>query len=265
MFALIIVKELFVNEDSNIAWYYVENGQQKGPLTQTEFVRSVGQGVVTAETLVWHSGMRAWEPYGKVAGNASEGTATEASCHYCGKFFARADLIDFNGTRVCAACKPLFVQQFKENAEVASSLTRRYAGFWIRAAANILDSILCNILTNLVSLPLFFSSTAAVSTKSAILPVMGTTYLLTFAISIAYYVIPLVKFGATPGKMACGLKVIRSDGFGLTYGRAIGRYFGNILSGITLGIGYLMVAFDKNEHKALHDIICDTRVIHKGN
>ena len=75
-----------------------------------------------------------------------------------------------------------------------------------------------------------------------------------------YYIFFHGKFGATPGKMACGLKVVRADGSKLTYGRAMGRFFGDILSGIILGIGYLMIAFD-DEKRALHDRICDTRVI----
>ena len=70
--------------------------------------------------------------------------------------------------------------------------------------------------------------------------------------------------GGTPGKMACGLKIIRSDGSALSYGRAIGRYFATMLSSFTLGIGYLMVAFD-DEKRALHDRVADTRVIYKDS
>jgi uncharacterized RDD family membrane protein YckC len=70
------------------------------------------------------------------------------------------------------------------------------------------------------------------------------------------------KFAATPGKMACGLKVIMSDGSQVTYWRALGRHFAKVLSVLILYIGYIMVAFDE-EKRGLHDRICDTRVIHK--
>ena len=60
--------------------------------------------------------------------------------------------------------------------------------------------------------------------------------------------------------MALGLKVIRSDGARITYGRAVGRFFAENLSGLILCIGYIMVAFD-GEKRALHDHICDTRVV----
>ena len=56
------------------------------------------------------------------------------------------------------------------------------------------------------------------------------------------------------------LKVITPDGGGLTWGRAIGRYFGKWLSYVTLMIGFIMAGFD-SEKRALHDYIAGTRVI----
>src|SRR3546814_9803765 len=41
---------------------------------------------------------------------------------------------------------------------------------------------------------------------------------------------------ATPGKMAIGIKVVRSDGEGCGFWRGFGRYFGMMLSGLILGI-----------------------------
>ena len=60
--------------------------------------------------------------------------------------------------------------------------------------------------------------------------------------------------------MAVGIKVIRSDGAPITYGRAAGRFFAEYLSLLTIYIGYIMAGFDE-EKRALHDHICDTRVV----
>ena len=60
--------------------------------------------------------------------------------------------------------------------------------------------------------------------------------------------------------MAMGMKLLRSNGDKLTVGRIVGRYFSNYLSMLTLFIGYIMAGFD-DEKRALHDRICDTRVI----
>ena len=49
----------------------------------------------------------------------------------------------------------------------------------------------------------------------------------------------------------------------LTLGAAVIRYFGQILSGIIAGIGFLMAAFD-DEKRALHDRLAETRVIRIG-
>ena len=66
--------------------------------------------------------------------------------------------------------------------------------------------------------------------------------------------------GATPGKMALGIRIVRAGGGGISPGLAVGRCFRQVLSGILVGIGYLMAAFDA-ENRMLHDRLCDTRVI----
>ncbi len=42
----------------------------------------------------------------------------------------------------------------------------------------------------------------------------------------------------------------------------MGRYFANTLSGMTLGVGYVLIVFD-DQKRALHDYICDTRIVYK--
>lgn len=46
----------------------------------------------------------------------------------------------------------------------------------------------------------------------------------------------------------------------MTYGKAFLRWVGYSISGLTLGIGYLMVAFTKQK-QGLHDKIAGTYVI----
>jgi uncharacterized RDD family membrane protein YckC len=84
--------------------------------------------------------------------------------------------------------------------------------------------------------------------------------LLSIVLGFGYVTFFLGRYGATPGKMACGLKVVRPDGDGISYARAFGRMWAEYLSSLIFCIGYLMVAFD-NEKRSLHDRICDTRVV----
>jgi hypothetical protein len=50
-----------------IQWYYGTQGQQQGPVTETELRQLMAQGVVTRETLVWRDGLAEWKPMGDVA------------------------------------------------------------------------------------------------------------------------------------------------------------------------------------------------------
>jgi uncharacterized RDD family membrane protein YckC len=83
------------------------------------------------------------------------------------------------------------------------------------------------------------------------------------AIQVGYWTFFVGKFSATPGKMACGLKVVSADGSRLSYGRAACRALSQILSGMVCYIGYLIAGFDNPQKRALHDHICNTRVVHK--
>jgi len=89
---------------------------------------------------------------------------------------------------------------------------------------------------------------------------IGLSALVGMVLGCTYETFFIVKFGATPGKMAVGVKVVRPDGSGIQVGRAIGRYFSKMLSAMILYIGYIMAGFD-SQKRALHDMICDTRVI----
>ncbi len=127
----------------------------------------------------------------------------------------------------------------------------RYAGFWIRLMANILDSLVLlavyRVLTDLLGLDW---------TRTF----LGLNYS-ELIISLAYFVILTVVYGQTLGKMALGIKVVSQDGSPNTWGAILLREtIGKFLSAILLLIGYLMIAFDGRK-RALHDRIAETYVV----
>jgi uncharacterized RDD family membrane protein YckC/DNA-directed RNA polymerase subunit RPC12/RpoP len=253
-------------------WYYVKNGQKEGPLSNADIPQFVRRGDITDDTLVWNESMSDWKPFGEVdvpepsaVVSAPESPESESRCSMCGKEFLPDELIEFEGRHVCGGCKPTFLQQIKENAEIAGADIVRYAGFWRRAGAFVIDYILIYISW----LPLGLISNGA----SAGLVDNGefsyASLFVVFAIFVVQMMIPLIyvsfmhgKFGATLGKQALGIKVVRSDGTPLTFGRAIGRSFACIVDYMILYIGFIMAGFDQ-EKRALHDHMCDTRVIYK--
>jgi uncharacterized RDD family membrane protein YckC len=81
-------------------------------------------------------------------------------------------------------------------------------------------------------------------------------------VAVGYETFFVGKFGATPGKMACKLRVITAEGAPVSYARALGRYFSKLVSYLTCSIGFIIAGFD-DEKRALHDRMCNTRVIYK--
>jgi uncharacterized RDD family membrane protein YckC len=87
--------------------------------------------------------------------------------------------------------------------------------------------------------------------------------LVVFVLNMAYFTFFLGTRGQTPGKMLCGLKVIRLDGSPVGYGQAAVRTLGYYLNHFTLCIGFLWVAFDPRK-QGLHDKIAGTLEIRVG-
>ena len=142
----------------------------------------------------------------------------------------------------------------------------RYAGFWIRFAAKLVDGIIMGVLLGLPMIAIMASMGALQNppeepSDTAVL-IQLMFQIIYFVAYGAYSIFFIGKYGATPGKMACKIKVVDATGTKIGYGRATGRFFAEILSGLIFYIGYIMVAFD-DEKRALHDRICNTRVIYK--
>ncbi len=136
------------------------------------------------------------------------------------------------------------------------------AGFWTRVVAALLDSMAVGFLQVVLSLLLGFFIAALGNGAPEFQRAMTTVItLFTIALSAGYYVFFTGYCGQTPGKMALRIKVIRTDGAEISYGRAFFReVIGKFVSGIIFGIGYLMVAFDEQK-QGLHDRLANTYVI----
>jgi uncharacterized RDD family membrane protein YckC len=254
-------------------WHYVEQGKQTGPVGAEQLEELVREGKIKADTLVWHEGMAAWAPYREVKGKSSPadsspaiginppiGENPEAVCAECGKIFPIDEMIRHGNVRICADCKPVFMQKLSEGAQIKTG-EMNYAGFWIRFAAKFVDGLVLGVPFMIVFFSVVVSRAHATQTPQFdFLPLLiqiGFIF-----IQMAYQIFFLGKYGATLGKMACKLKVVTGDGGKISYGRATGRFFAEMLSGMICYIGYIIIAFD-GQKRALHDHICNTRVVYK--
>ena len=151
----------------------------------------------------------------------------------------------------------------------------RYSGFWIRFGARMIDGLILGvpflILGALLIPNLLRTSTQTRGTPNPAFAGVAflTFFLVGFLIGGCYEILMLKYRSATLGKMACGMKVVRPDGRSLSWGVCVGRYF--MWNVVTAGIPYvnfilmlvssIMLGTD-DEKRALHDRVCDTRVIY---
>lgn len=265
-----------------MSWFYVVGGAPTGPLEEDEFRQLVQIGTVRPDTLVWREGMQDWVPHARlldpnaVVPGVPPPLAPVASietgrCAECGGVFERRDMVNYVGVLVCAGCRDVFFQKVREGliAPEATTLSANYAGFWMRLAAFVIDSIALGIVGSIINMPLSMLMSPTVNSPTSrgefpagVFVLLGATMLVGFLLQVGYRGFMIGRFGATLGKLALSLRVVRPDGGKVSYSRAFGRASAEIVSGTIIYIGYIIAAFD-DQKRALHDHICDTRVIKK--
>jgi len=275
-----------------MTWYYADEGRQIGPVEEPALDDLVRAGVVRDDTLVWREGMAGWQPHAAVRGvrppppmpvmpaavpmaavpmAAVPMVSGSGFCSECGRPYPSNQLVMIGNAAVCAQCKPLYLQRVREGGQGIG--VRRYGGFWIRFVALFIDSVIISIVSAIINIPLVLlmglGSAGAIANLGSgstaglglFMGLYGVLILINLAIGIGYYVYFVSSRGATLGKQALGLKIIRTDGGPISPGLALGRYLCYMIDGIILYIGFIMAGFDP-EKRALHDRICDTRVIY---
>lgn len=252
-------------------WYYADRDRQRqGPLQASDLVQRFHRGSIALDTLVWREGLGEWRPLRDFTAELALDQAPQET------FYGAGD------PRPAPAPAPAANAPESPYAPPTATLTSDeafhaggnvvQAGFWKRTAAYVIDAVVVTIAAQVVQLALmmvFFGMNRSSFTSNPETMFASASGLLFLA---SIYLFPLALFGiyyaafhassrqATLGKMAIGIKVVRSDGRRISLARGIGRFFAFILSGIVLYIGYLMVAFTERK-QGLHDMMCDTLVV----
>lgn len=154
-------------------------------------------------------------------------------------------------------------------AGVPVATTSPYAGFWIRFLAYIIDAILLNVVAFILFVPVavILGVASAGAGRMAEDIVGGVAMMALFPISLVIGWLYEASFTsstrqATPGKMVVSIIVTDERGGRISFGRATGRHFGKILSGLILWIGYLVQPFTE-KRQALHDMLAQTLVVRR--
>jgi uncharacterized RDD family membrane protein YckC len=141
-----------------------------------------------------------------------------------------------------------------------------YGGFWIRTLAFLVDTLLligaAIGIASITGIAFFTVTTREFhsATFNSVTVFVSPT-LAGFALWFVYFCGLWLLAGQTVGMAPFGLRVVRqSDGSRLGPGRAIGRFFGLLLSFAALLIGVIWVAADRNK-QGWHDKLARTVVV----
>ncbi|MBI5724490.1 MAG: RDD family protein [Planctomycetes bacterium] len=273
-------------------WYFLENGQRTGPLTDEQFDEAVRAGRVLAGSFVWRPGMADWttlsvyqawqDSRAPAEGDPRQGGLEVRYCGQCGKSFHVEDIIMFHGLFVCAECKSVFFQRLREGslylpagvaktyqvaagaiANIPAGQERRKSNvdFGGRLAAWLIDAMLVLFIVLIVDGIL--SNTIGMQFSKFMDRHFGFSHLAEFVvISIIYHSLLTGMFSASLGKLLFGQRIVRSDGGKIDLGMGFMRSLVRLVSFATLGYGFLMIMWDK-DCLGLHDKICDTKVVRK--
>ena len=124
-------------------------------------------------------------------------TNVASTCTECGGVFPADDLIRHENARVCVKCKPAFLQKLAEGAEFKTSM--RYAGFWLRFGAVLLDGIILFVVNLGLGMLIGLSATQAIGTEQGSIALLLIVYMIQLAVGISYETIMIGKFGYIVG------------------------------------------------------------------
>ena len=205
-------------------------------------------------------------------------------CSSCGATVA-------DGTAFCGSCgRPVIGYNVGQSAPVVQSAGMAvpvggvappgaafYAGFWLRFVAYLIDAgltlvvlgVIVAIFFAIVGVGVFRNLAQEGNGSNPAFPVaiLGIIWFFSIVLIVASWLYFALMESSprqgTLGKIAMSLAVTDMQGRPVTFGRASGRFFGKIVTGmIPLAIGYIMAGFTEKK-QALHDMIASCLVVRK--
>jgi uncharacterized RDD family membrane protein YckC len=232
-------------------YWVIRSGERRGPYEESDVLEGVELGTVRPNDLLWVEGMREGLPIADVIANLGAGPASKPPL--------TLEPLASGAPSARSPYRPP-AARVDDLAELAlGNIT--YAGFWVRFAAAVLDSVVLMLFAIaigvLLTLVWMLLGYGVASLREA-----AWTNLLGLALSWLYFA--LLESGprcATYGKRALHLQVLAApDLTRIGFVRASARWIARFLSTFLLLIGYLMQPFTPRK-RALHDYIAGTVVI----
>ena len=155
-----------------------------------------------------------------------------------------------------------------------------YAGFWVRAWAQLIDNFLIIAITTLIMIAVYgvdyyettlygdwFLEPIEPSLMESLIGYVFPAGARELLIDVVFPALAVILFWvyrqATPGKMVIHAKIVDAQtGERATTRQCVGRYFAYIPAVLFFGLGFLWIAFDKKK-QGWHDKLAGTVVIKK--
>lgn len=129
----------------------------------------------------------------------------------------------------------------------------KFAGFWIRFAAFIIDALF--FVAVMIPFDLIFSNEIFPEKQS-----IESLYASNLMALLYEIILTASVWQATIGKKILGLKVVDANFNRLTIGKSIGRFILKIPSFLVFCLGFFWVGLDKKK-RGWHDIMAGTYVV----
>jgi uncharacterized RDD family membrane protein YckC len=181
-------------------------------------------------------------------------------CARCQSPFCRDCLVTIQGRDYCAVCKNEQVMDVRSGTVVGelplASVGRRWA-------ALIIDRLILGLAVGILAIPVivFGVSKGSSQMSDAIAFVFVAAIGLVVIGYVAYEALMLRSRGATLGKLAMKIRVVRPDGSPLSLGQSWGRAVSRVVMVHVLSILNYGAALVTKEKTCLHDILAKTRVV----
>jgi len=145
----------------------------------------------------------------------------------------------------------------------------KFAGFWIRFFAFILDSFIFSAIIYFLAYLLVDASTIIIQQSNEFLiinydsPNFALFLVLNYGLPILLFISFWSIWGATPGKMLLGLKIVnQKSGNKPSVFQSIIRYIGYIVSSFFFLLGFIWIGLD-DKKRGWHDMMAKTYVVYK--
>jgi uncharacterized RDD family membrane protein YckC len=145
----------------------------------------------------------------------------------------------------------------KQQKSVMANREIEYAGFWLRVAASLIDTVMLLILLFPLLSFIYGMSYWTEQRPSPDILDIALNYIAPMLIVILFWIYK----SATPGKLILKMKIVDANTLQQAKtGQLIVRYLGYYLSAIPLFLGLIWVGIDKRK-QGFHDMLANTVVI----